>query len=229
MKIIWWRLVPNISSIGPVEISNSIAHGAPALRTGDIIVKILRKQHARCYVVRPLMGFFWREERSRMNEFAADDERPPSRLRHAVVGCAELCGCHLEAQGVSRFEDLVILVGAQELRHVLHHENLGARMLDDLEKRSPKLLPGISIPLLIQKAETLAGRAPDHDVGFRDLADPGLDDVHDVIGSTVFAEVGVVGPGRIEIEIIGPDWGEDLPHGFCEAERHAARAGEEVD
>jgi hypothetical protein len=53
-------------------------------------------------------------------------------------------------------------IGAVKFADVFHHEKLCAASLDDIEIRFPEGASVVARPFLIQKAETLAGRASDH-------------------------------------------------------------------
>lgn len=78
--------------------------------------------------------------------------------------------------------------------------------------------------ILVQKAEALARRASNHDIGHRELRARAVKDLRYVAGNDVCAEIAPIRLNCESVEIVGPDRGKITGEG--KSKRHPARTTE---
>ncbi len=67
------------------------------------------------------------------------------------------------------------------------------------------MLPGVAVALFVQQTEPLARGAADDDIRLGDFVYPMFRNLQNVVGSTMVADIGVVGLGGLGVEVVGPD------------------------
>jgi hypothetical protein len=101
-------------------------------------------------------------------------------------------------------------------------------MFYNLEIWAPKLFSCVIFSLLIQKAESLAGRSSDNDVSLRYFCNAFFDYLEYVVGRAVTSEIGRVSLCGIRIKIVCPNRHKDLSEELGKTERKATSATEKV-
>ena len=97
---------------------------------------------------------------------------------------------------------------------VLHDEDFGLGSLDHFEIWAPEFFPWVRFTIFIQQAESLARWTADDNIGLGDMCCRVVQNVHDVAGDAVVAEVLVVCADAECIEVVCPYGHEGMPEPF---------------
>lgn len=211
------------------QIAYRIAHAAPDLRVCRKVAAHIEEHPLTVTVSGLEMCSLRRENGSRISEFAAKNESSIAGLRDTVIGRTENSRSQLEAHIFGGVRNLFKFRRTEQLRDILHHEDLRAASLHDFEVLPPKMLSRISLLVLIQQAEALTGRPPDYYIRLRDDRLRVGKQIYDVSGNAVIAEVGIVCRRRVVVEVVRPNRKEEMSERFGESERHAARAAKQIN